>query len=84
MTGYFDWPPYMVWPTEKMIGASGFMPNDYSQERFLEFYLGFEITMATEEEIAQIMETQEYDEMTAYPSYGSIRIIGDTAVVRLS
>lgn len=84
LTGWFDWPPYMIWPTENMMGASGFMPNDYSQERFLEFYLGFEITMATDEEIAQIMETPEYDDMTAYPSYGSIRIIGDTAVVRLS
>ncbi len=67
-----------------LTGTAGFLPSTYSKEQFLEYYLGFSISFASEEEIAQIETSSEYAEMAVYPYYGSIQMIGDILVVKLS
>lgn len=65
-------------------GVYGFVPDNYSNQRFLEYYLGFPIPFASEKEIAAIRESPEFEEMAVYPYYGSLRSIGNVLVVRLS
>ena len=65
-------------------GVYGFVPDNYSNQRFLEYYIGFPIPFATAEEIAAIKSTAEFEEMAVYPYYGSLRTIGNTLVVKLS
>ncbi len=67
-----------------LTGTAGFLPSTYSKEQFLEYYLGFSISFASEEEIAQIETSAAYAEMAVYPYYGSIQMIGDILVVKLS
>lgn len=70
--------------SDHVTGTDGFLPDVYSKDRFLEYYLGFPMPMATEEELAAIAESPEYAEMAVYPYYGSLRLIGDILVVKLS
>lgn len=65
-------------------GVYGFVPDNYSKKRFLEYYLGITIPFASSEEIAQISSSFEFEEMPVYPYYGSLRTIGDYLVVKLS
>lgn len=69
---------------EGLAGVKGFLPDSYSWEKFLEYYLGFPIPTPTEEELDAIRHSPEYEEMPNYPYYGSLRLIGDTIVVKLS
>lgn len=69
---------------EQLTGVTGFTANSYARERFLQYYLGFSISFATDEEIAAIQSTPEYEAMATYPYYGSMAIIGDFLVVKLS
>lgn len=69
---------------EELTGVKGFLPDSYSRERFLEYYLGFPVPSPSEAETAGILASPEYAEMPAYPYYGSVRLIGDTIVVKLS
>ena len=69
---------------DELTGVDGFLPDNYSKERFLEFYLGFPIPFASDEECQAIQETEEYREMAVYPYYGSLQQIGDILVVKLS
>lgn len=68
----------------QMTGTTGFLPSDYSKERFLTYYLGFPIPFAADEEISAIQSTPEFEGMPGYPYYGSIRFFGDILVVKLS
>ncbi|MGN0978377.1 MAG: glucosyltransferase domain-containing protein [Faecousia sp.] len=70
--------------TDELTGVDGFLPDNYSNERFLEYYLGFPIPFASDQEIQAIQETVEYQEMAVYPYYGSLKLIGDILVVKLS
>lgn len=70
--------------SDHVTGTDGFLPDIYSKDRFLEYYLGFPIPMASEEEIAAITATPEYEEMARYPYYGSLQLIDDILVVKLS
>lgn len=65
-------------------GTAGFYPDNYSKNAFVEYYLGFPITFATDEETAAITATEEYAQMPVYPYYGSMKFFGDTLVVKLS
>lgn len=69
---------------EELTGVKGFLPDSYSREQFLEYYLDFPVPSPSEEEIAAILASPEYAEMAVYPYYGSVRLIGDTIVVKLS
>lgn len=70
--------------SDHVTGTDGFLPDIYSKDRFLEFYLGFPIPMASDEEIAAITATAEYEAMAVYPYYGSMQMFDDILVVKLS
>lgn len=70
--------------SDHITGTDGFLPDIYSKDRFVEYYLGFPIPFASDEEIAVIAASDEYAEMAVYPYYGSLKLIGDTLVVKLS
>lgn len=65
-------------------GTVGFFPDNYSKNRFVQYYLGFPITFASDEEVQVLQSTAEYAAMPVYPYYGSMQFIGDTLVVKLS
>lgn len=65
-------------------GVYGFVPDNYSNQRFLEYYLGFSIPFATQEEIAAIQASPEFEAMPVYPYYGSLGNFGNIMVVKLS
>lgn len=67
-----------------MNGWAGISPDIYSYDKFIEYYIGVEIPIAGDDEIAEIASSPEYAEMAVYPYYGSVRLIGDTIVVKLS
>ena len=70
--------------SDHVTGTDGFLPDIYSKDRFLEYYIGFPIPMASDEEIAAITATAEFEEMALYPYYGSMKLIDDILVVKLS
>lgn len=69
---------------QRITGTAGFYPDSYSKEFFLEFYLGFDLPFASEEEIAAISATPEFAEMAVYPYYGSMKAFDNIIVVKLS
>lgn len=68
----------------EMAGLTGFLPDNYSNGRFLEYYIGSSLPMASAEEIQKLAESEAITEMSPYPSYGSIAIIDQYIVVKLS
>lgn len=85
--GTYDEPDYYLeefYFSDHITGTDGFLPDSYSKERFTEYYLGFTIPFASDEEIAEIAASEEYAEMAVYPYYGSMKMIGDICVVKLS
>ena len=70
--------------TDTLTGVTGFKPDSYSKERFLEQYVGFAIPFASQAEEAEIAASPEFAEMSVYPYYSSMKKIGDTFVVKLS
>ena len=85
--GYYREPDFYLeqFPfSDHITGTDGFLPDIYSKDRFLEYYLGFPIPMASEAEIAEIAASEEYAAMARYPYYGSMQKIGDILVVKLS
>ena len=69
---------------QELTGVAGIRPDSYSRQRFLEYYLGFSLTFASEEEAAAIRSSPQFVSMPVYPYHGSIQKIGDSLVVRLS
>lgn len=65
-------------------GVYGFVPDNYSKQYFLEYYTGFPISFASEEEIQLIQSSAEYESMAVYPYYGSLQKFGNILVVKLS
>lgn len=70
--------------TYHLFGHLNSSPEEYSMDRFLEYYIGFTIPFAADAEVAQIRDSAEYLQMPVYPYYGSIQMFGDTLVVKLS
>ena len=70
--------------TDGLIGVKGFLPSDYSYSYFLEYYLGFPVECVTEEEAEAIRQTEAFQNMPTYPYYGSMALIDDVIVVKLS
>lgn len=85
--GEWDYPDYFNEHFEfanQVTGVKGFFPDSYSANYFLEYYLGFSVPFASEEEIEAVTQTPQYAEMAVYPYYGSLQMIGDILVVKLS
>ena len=70
--------------TDYLMGVKGFLPSDYSACRFLEFYIGFPAVFASDAETEAIRQTEAFRNMNVYPYYGSVAVIDDTIVVKLS
>lgn len=70
--------------SDDITGIDGFLPDSYSKDKFLEYYLGFPIEFATEEEMAAIIAAAEYAQMPVYPYYGSMQWFDNILVVKLS
>lgn len=85
--GEYQQPEYYYEQFEQIHGITGiygFLPDNYSNNFFLEYYTGFPIDFATGEEIAQITVSPEFGAMAVYPYYGSLQKIGNILVVKLS
>ena len=59
-------------------------PGNNNLQTFFRYYNNFTPTLLTSDKSAAFAELPEVQEMTCYPAEGSIRIIGDTVVVKLS
>ena len=70
--------------SDSVTGTDGFLPDVYSKGQFLEYYLGFPIPMAGDQEISELSATEEFMQMPVYPYYGSVKMIDNTLVVKLS
>lgn len=70
--------------TDALTGVKGFLPSDYSYPYFLEYYLGFPVECVTTEEAEAIRHTKAFQNMPTYPYHGSIAVIDDVIVVKLS
>lgn len=70
--------------TEKIAVVKGFKPDSYSKGKFLEYYLGVSLPFVSEAELQTLAASPEVLEMAVYPYYGSVKVIGDTIVVKLS
>ena len=51
---------------------------------FLKTYLGVDITICSKAEYDKIVQTEEFKEMPVYPQKGSIKIINDIIVIKVS
>ena len=67
-----------------IMGIEGYWPNHNSKNRFLEYYIGLPISFVSDEEAEQIRGTEAFAQMAVYPYYGSMKMIGDVYVVKLS
>lgn len=70
--------------TDCLVGVKGFFPSDYSANYFMEYYIGFPAEFASTEEVEVIRQTEAFRNMAIYPYYGSIGVIEDIIVVKLS
>ena len=70
--------------SDGIMGATGFEVNDYSYDRFIKYYIGFDIEFAGKDEIAQITASEAFAQMPVYPFTGSVRAFDDIVVVKLS
>lgn len=66
-----------------LMGPSKDLINIYSRENFLRRYMGTDIPLASEQEIAALEEHEDFQTMAEYPYYGSVRKIDGFIVVRL-
>ncbi len=69
---------------QRIMGADGFQPDSHSGWYFLYYYFGLKVPFTSDERKNQIRETEEFSQMPVYPYYGSIRMIDDVMVVKLS
>lgn len=78
---------YCYWQFEPDYGGAEFtapLLRRYSWQWWMWNYCGYMPTMASDEEVSALFETQEVKDMPCWPAEGSIRAIGDTMVVKFS
>ena len=68
----------------RIAGTWGISPGFYSKGAFFDYYLGMHFSCVPDAEAETFRQLPEFAEMPCYPYYGSIRMIGDTIVVKLS
>lgn len=54
----------------------------YSRGHWIWQYNGYRPPMASEEKVLALWETEEVRQMPCWPDQGSIRVIGDTVVIK--
>lgn len=78
---------HCYWQYEMDYGGEEFtgeMLKRYSWDSWMWSYCGYMPPLASEEEISELFETEEVSGMPCWPDAGSIRVIGDTVVVKFS
>ncbi len=65
------------------IMGAGLKPYEYIHERFLDYFCGLSITLASDAEIKEIEQMEQFIQMPVYPYNGSIAQIGDMIVVKI-
>lgn len=65
---------------ENIIG----FPTMYPNEKTIDLYCGYDITMVTNEELEALKQLPEVQEMPVYPNHGCIQMVHGTVVVKLS
>ena len=69
---------------DSITGVAGVSPNVWSKWYLFEYYCGYRINFAYDWQIEEVVQTEEYAQMSTYPDNGSIQMIGDVLVVKLS
>lgn len=65
-------------------GNSDSILNAYSKDRFILQYHGYKVPFVDEEEKEKLIKNEEVKKMQNYPNEGSIKILGDTVIVKFS
>lgn len=85
--GRWNYPDYFFRKfnfTFQLFGHLNSSPTEYSMDRFMEYYVGFPISFVSRREAAEIQKSAVFEQMPVYPYYGSIRMLDNTLVVKLS
>jgi hypothetical protein len=61
-----------------------FLYYDYHYFSMWEYYFGRSFVSASEEEIQEIKQTEEYQSMGRYPDSSGIQVIGDYVVIKMT
>ena len=64
------------------LGFTEYLLNQYSRICWIENYIGYDLPMADSEKTNALAASEEVRAMPCYPNAGSIRVIGDTVVVK--
>ncbi len=64
-------------------GNKKMLLNEYSRDQFIPQFLGYHVSWADDEQVQELKENQIVKEMPTYPNDGSIKVIGDTVVIKL-
>ena len=64
------------------LGFTEYLLNQYSRRDWIENYIGYDIPRADAGTIAALAQTAEVKAMPCYPNAGSVRVIGDTVVIK--
>ena len=73
------------WETELSytgLGYTQYLLNQYSRSHWIENYIGYRLPWAEPETLERLAASEEVQAMPVYPNAGSIRVIGDTVVVK--
>lgn len=68
----------------EITGTKGFLPDSYSKQFFMEYYLGVSIPFVTDAQAHSLSALPQVQQMNTYPYYGSICMIDKTIVIKLS
>lgn len=64
------------------LGFTEYLLNQYSRNDWIENYIGYDIPMADPAALEALAESETVRDMPCYPNAGSIRVMGDTVVVK--
>lgn len=64
-------------------GSAANYINAYSRMRWINTYLGYDIPLAEETTIQELMQLEQVKQMPCFPDQGSIQIINDIVVIKL-
>ena len=76
---------YNSWQEEALYGGNNAaveLINKYSRNWWIRYSFGYSIPQASEEKTQQLAEMQEVKAMPCWPNEGSIKVIGDTVVIK--
>lgn len=87
-----NFPSLYEWPTDAIKGSSasyGFMWDTYTGNEncwveFMKQYKGIRFTACDQTEYESLLSDKEYQDMPLFPADGSVKVIGETVVVKMS